>query len=152
VGWGTSQTSDIRLCSRMQKAPAFRMVHHSIMSGGISLPKCTRTSTLELISVLVLHESVASIGGEHRCGMLIRLRRCAGYDPRFVRGVRAQCFTNFATKAFCTLRNNNWIAFCTLRNSNWIQFLFRKVQNAVVAKLVKHCALTNVNSDRGFES
>ncbi len=35
-------------------------------------------------------------------------------------------------------------AFCTLRNNNWIQLLFRK--------MVKHCALTNVNSDRGFES
>ncbi len=40
--------------------------------------------------------------------------------------VRAQRFTNFVTKAFCTLRNNNWI-----------QLLFRKVQNAFVAKLVK---------------
>ena len=30
-------------------------------------------------------------------------------------------------------------AFCTLRK---IQLLFRKVQNAFVAKLVKHCALT----------
>ncbi len=42
--------------------------------------------------------------------------------------VRAQCFTNFGTKAFCTLRNNNWI-----------QLLFPKEQNAFVAKLVKHC-------------
>ena len=49
--------------------------------------------------------------------------------------MRAQCFTNFATKAFCTLRNNNWI-----------QLLFRKVQNAFVAKLVKHCALIKINS------
>ena len=32
------------------------------------------------------------------------------------------------------------------------QLLFREVQNAFMAKLVKHCALTNVNSDRGFES
>jgi hypothetical protein len=62
------------------------MVYHSIMSGDISLPQFTRTSTLELIAVLVLHESVASTGGEHRCGLLIRLRRCAGYDPRVVRG------------------------------------------------------------------
>jgi hypothetical protein len=59
--------------------------------------------------------------------------------------------TNFATKAFCTLRNNNWInfatkAFCTLRNNNWIQLLFRKVQNAFVAKLVQQCALTKINS------
>jgi hypothetical protein len=76
---------------------------------------------------------------------------------------------HFAIKAFCTLRNNNWIvclkgtmtigrfnliprpgleptvridicesavlnhftikAFCTLRNNNWIQLLFRKVPN-----------------------
>jgi hypothetical protein len=58
-------------------------------------------------------------------------------------------------------------AFCTLRNHNWIQLLFRKVQNAVIAKwlstalsqmdpvivpqsakccnskMVKHCALTD---------
>jgi hypothetical protein len=27
-----------------------------------------------------------------------------------------------------------------------IQLLFRKVQNAFVAKLVKHCALTKINS------
>jgi hypothetical protein len=62
------------------------MVYHSIMSGDISLPKCTRTSTLDLIVVLVLHESVVIIGGEHRCGLLIRFHMCAGYDPRFVRG------------------------------------------------------------------
>jgi hypothetical protein len=36
--------------------------------------------------------------------------------------VSAQC-NHFAIKAFCTLRNNNWI-----------QFLFRKVQNALIAK------------------
>ncbi len=40
---------------------------------------------------------------------------------------------HFAIKAFCTLWNNNWI-FCTLRNNNWIQLLFRKVQNALIAK------------------
>ena len=62
------------------------MVYHSIMSGGISLPKYTRTSTVDLITVLVLHELVTNIGDEHRCGLLIRLHRCAGYDPRFVRG------------------------------------------------------------------
>ncbi len=33
-------------------------------------------------------------------------------------------------------------AFSTLRNNNWIQLLFHKVQNAFVAKLVKHCVLT----------
>ncbi len=36
-------------------------------------------------------------------------------------------------------------AFCTLRNNNWIQLLFRKVQNVFVVKLVKHCALTNLH-------
>jgi hypothetical protein len=41
--------------------------------------------------------------------------------------------SNDRTKAFCTLWNNNW-------NNNWIQLLFHKVQNAFVAKLVKHCA------------
>jgi hypothetical protein len=59
---------------------------HSILSGGISLPKCTRTSILELLAEPVLHGSVASIGGERRCGPLIRLRRYAEYDPGFVRG------------------------------------------------------------------
>ena len=28
-----------------------------------------------------------------------------------ITGSRAQCFTNFAIKAFCTLRNNNWIQY-----------------------------------------
>jgi hypothetical protein len=30
--------------------------------------------------------------------------------------VRAQCFTNFAIKAFCTLRNNNWISILLLKH------------------------------------
>ena len=33
-----------------------------------------------------------------------------------------------------------------------LQLLFRKVQNAFIAKWLMHCVLTNVNSDRGFES
>jgi hypothetical protein len=32
-----------------------------------------------------------------------------------------------------------------------VQLLFHEVQNAFMSKLIKHCALTNVNSDRGFE-
>jgi len=62
------------------------MVYRSTIFGGIDLPKYTGTSTLELVVVPILHESVVIIGGEHRCGLLIRLRRHAGYDPTFVQG------------------------------------------------------------------
>ncbi len=77
--------------------------------------------------------------------------------------VRAQCFTNFATKAFCTLWNNNWIrsSYCSTKCKmflyklvkHWaltIQLLFRKLQNAFVAKLVKHCALTSLPRSKTF--
>ncbi len=37
---------------------------------------------------------------------------------------------HFASKAFCTLRNNNWIQLLFRK----IQLLFRKVQNALIAK------------------
>ncbi len=85
--------------------------------------------------------------------------------------VRAQCFTNFDTKAFCTLRNNNWIHrshiweitdvahprpgsfgshghridFCesvVLYQFCYKKLLFTKVQNAFVGKLVNHYVLT----------
>jgi hypothetical protein len=62
------------------------MVYHSILSGGISLPKYTRTSILELLAGPVLHGSITNIGGDHRYGRLIRIRRYAEYDPSFVRG------------------------------------------------------------------
>jgi hypothetical protein len=39
---------------------------------------------------------------------------------------------HFAIKAFCTLRNNNWIQL--LFRKVQIQLLFRKVQNAFIAK------------------
>ena len=52
------------------------------MSGDISLPKCI----LDLLAVLGHHGSVVNIGDEYECGLLIRLRRCVGYDPKFVRG------------------------------------------------------------------
>jgi hypothetical protein len=29
--------------------------------------------------------------------------------------VRAQCLTNFAIKAFCTSRNNNWSSYCSAK-------------------------------------
>ena len=62
------------------------MVYHSIMSGDISLPICTRTSILELIVVPALHGSVVSIGGEHQYGLPIRLRKYVGYALKFVLG------------------------------------------------------------------
>ncbi len=40
-----------------------------------------------------------------------------------VSGCESAVLNHFAIKAFCTLRNNNWI-----------QLLFRKVQNALIAK------------------
>ena len=49
------------------------------MSGDISLPICTRTSILELLVVPDLHGPVSSIGGEHRYGLLIGLRKYVGY-------------------------------------------------------------------------
>jgi hypothetical protein len=29
--------------------------------------------------------------------------------------VRVQCLTNFAIKAFCTSRNNNWTSYCSAK-------------------------------------
>jgi hypothetical protein len=62
------------------------MVFHSISSGGISLPRCTRISILELPAGPVLHGSVASIGGGHLCELLIGLHMYAVYDQGFVWG------------------------------------------------------------------
>ena len=55
----------------------------------IFLPRCIKTSILEPLAVPALHVSVASIGVEHRCGllsMLIGLHKYAGYALRFAQG------------------------------------------------------------------
>jgi hypothetical protein len=37
-------------------------------------------------------------------------------------------------------------------DSNWFQLIVPRSAKCLNSKMVKHCALTNVNSDRGFES
>ncbi len=49
-------------------------------------PEIHKTFILELITESDLHGSVVIIGGEYRCGPLIRLHRYVEYDPGFVRG------------------------------------------------------------------
>jgi hypothetical protein len=56
------------------------------MSGGIFLPKYIRTSILDLLTEPVLHGFVTNIGGDHRCGPMIRFHRYVEYAPGFVQG------------------------------------------------------------------
>ena len=76
------------------------------MSVGISLPICTKASILELLAVPAQHGSVASIGGEHRYGLLIGLRKYAGYALDFVRGDPSlPSLTEVASVRFLFFRN-----------------------------------------------
>ena len=74
------------------------MICHSILSGDISLPKCTKTSILELLTVLTHHGSVVSIGDEHQCGLVIMFHRCVGYALRFLRVGYALRFVGYALR------------------------------------------------------
>jgi hypothetical protein len=117
-------------------------VHRCIGSHNVTRQMMTTSTKLTYLSVYDIRDDVSE-----RVASPFPPPRSHMYTVIELIFVRVQCFTNFATKAFCTLRNNNWIqllynfdtkAFCTFRN------LFRTVQNAIVAKLVKHCALTEV--------
>ena len=50
-----------------------------------SQTKGSVSSILEALAVPIPHGSVANIGDEHRCVLLIRLRKYVGCDPAFVR-------------------------------------------------------------------
>jgi hypothetical protein len=59
--------------------------------------------------------------------------------------VRAQCLTILLLKHFAlcgTITGSAIKAFCTLRNNDWIQLLLRKSAKCFNSKMVKHCALT----------